>query len=119
MREQLVQGLPSTHGDEYPLNTTTLIRHAARTSPEQEIVFRTDDGGDPELTRDDGGMRGSAAALGHDRDRRAHDRLPVRIRRLRDEDGSRFERAHRARIRDDARDAGADAVTDREPGSIQ
>ena len=45
MREQLVQGLPSTHGDEYPLNTTTLIRHAARTSPEQEIVFRTDDGG--------------------------------------------------------------------------
>lgn len=45
MREALVRGLPSTHGDDYPLNTTTLIRHAARTSPEQEIAFRTADGG--------------------------------------------------------------------------
>lgn len=45
MNSPLVQGLPSTHGDDYPLNTTTLIRHGARTSPEQEIVFRTSDGG--------------------------------------------------------------------------
>ncbi len=41
----IVQGLPSTHGDHYQLNTTTLIRHAARTYPEQEIVYRTADGG--------------------------------------------------------------------------
>ncbi|QUD85895.1 long-chain-fatty-acid--CoA ligase [Gordonia polyisoprenivorans] len=37
--------MPSTHGDHYQLNTTTLIRHAARTYPEQEIVYRTADGG--------------------------------------------------------------------------
>jgi fatty-acyl-CoA synthase len=39
-----VQGLPSTHGDHHQLNTTTLIRHAARTHPEQRIVFRRSDG---------------------------------------------------------------------------
>lgn len=36
----LVKGLPSTHGDHYQLNTTTLMRHAARTYPEQEIAYR-------------------------------------------------------------------------------
>lgn len=41
----IVTGLPSTHGDDVQLNTTTLIRHAARTYPEQEIVYRTADGG--------------------------------------------------------------------------
>ncbi|MGE9783441.1 long-chain-fatty-acid--CoA ligase [Janibacter sp. G368] len=41
----LLRGRPSTHGDGYPLNTTTIIRHAARTYPEQEIVYRTPDGG--------------------------------------------------------------------------
>jgi len=42
---EIVKGLPSTHGDHYQLNTTTLIRHAARTYPEQEIVYRSPDGG--------------------------------------------------------------------------
>jgi fatty-acyl-CoA synthase len=41
----VIKGFPSTMGDDYPLNTTTLIRHAARTFPEQEIVYRTADGG--------------------------------------------------------------------------
>ncbi|EGD54424.1 long-chain-fatty-acid--CoA ligase [Gordonia neofelifaecis] len=41
----IVRGLPSTHGDSFQLNTTTLIRHAARTFPEQQIVYRTPDGG--------------------------------------------------------------------------
>ncbi|AXY49357.1 MULTISPECIES: long-chain-fatty-acid--CoA ligase [Rhodococcus] len=45
MGPEIVQGLPSTHGDTYQLNTTTLIRHSARTYPEQEIVYRTADGG--------------------------------------------------------------------------
>lgn len=40
-----VRGCPSTMGDARQLNTTTLIRHAARTHPEQEIVYRTPDGG--------------------------------------------------------------------------
>ncbi|MGB3699208.1 MAG: long-chain-fatty-acid--CoA ligase [Gordonia sp. (in: high G+C Gram-positive bacteria)] len=43
MSYSLVSGLPSTHGDDYPLNTTTLLRHAVRTYPEQEIVYRTAD----------------------------------------------------------------------------
>jgi fatty-acyl-CoA synthase len=37
-------GIPSTMGDDYQLNTTTLIRHTARTYPEQPVVFRNDDG---------------------------------------------------------------------------
>lgn len=41
----LVRGCPSTMGDDFPLNTTTLIRHAVRTHGEQEIVYRTADGG--------------------------------------------------------------------------
>ena len=45
MSHEIVRGLPSTHGDHYQLNTTTIIRHAARTYPEQEIVYRTADGG--------------------------------------------------------------------------
>ncbi|GAA1327214.1 long-chain-fatty-acid--CoA ligase [Leucobacter albus] len=45
MPHEFVTGLPSTHGDSYQLNTTTLIRHAVRTYPEQEIVFRTAEGG--------------------------------------------------------------------------
>jgi len=42
---KIVRGCPSTMGDDYQLNTTTLIRHAARTHPEQAIVYRTPDGG--------------------------------------------------------------------------
>lgn len=41
MTAAFVTGLPSTLGDSYQLNTTTIIRHSARTFPEQEIVFRT------------------------------------------------------------------------------
>ena len=37
----IVTGCPSTMGDDVQLNTTTLIRHAARTHGEQEIVYRT------------------------------------------------------------------------------
>lgn len=40
-----IRGCPSTMGDMRQLNTTTLIRHAVRTCPEQEIVYRTADGG--------------------------------------------------------------------------
>lgn len=40
-----VTGYPSTSGDDVQLNTTTLIRHAARTHGDQEIVYRTPAGG--------------------------------------------------------------------------
>lgn len=42
---QPVRGCPSTMGDARQLNTTTLIRHAARTHGDQEIVYRTPGGG--------------------------------------------------------------------------
>jgi fatty-acyl-CoA synthase len=40
-----ITGCPSTMDDDYQLNTTTLIRHAARTYADQEIVYRTAAGG--------------------------------------------------------------------------
>jgi len=40
---QLIKGFPSTMGDDYPLNSTTLIRHSVRTYPSQEIVYRSGD----------------------------------------------------------------------------
>lgn len=42
---QIITGYPSTMGDDVQLNTTTLIRHSARTHGEREIVYRTADGG--------------------------------------------------------------------------
>jgi len=44
-QKQIVRGCPSTMGDDCQLNTTTLIRHAARTHPEREIAYHRPDGG--------------------------------------------------------------------------
>jgi len=44
MGNAIVEGFPATSGDDYPLNTITLLRHAARTFPEQEVVSRRIDG---------------------------------------------------------------------------
>jgi fatty-acyl-CoA synthase len=40
----IVKGCPSTSMNDYQLNTTTIIRHAARNFPEREIVYRTPQG---------------------------------------------------------------------------
>ncbi len=40
----IVSGYPATTGDDVQLNTTTLIRHAARTHGDREIVYRTANG---------------------------------------------------------------------------
>lgn len=37
---EIIKGHPSTSMNDYQLNTTTLIRHAARNFPEQEIIFK-------------------------------------------------------------------------------
>lgn len=37
---RMVKGSPSTSMNDYQLNTTTLIRHAVRNFPNQEIVYR-------------------------------------------------------------------------------
>ncbi len=44
MGNELIKGCPSTSGDDYQLNTITLLRHAARSFPEQEVVSRSMDG---------------------------------------------------------------------------
>ncbi len=44
MTQVIVTGCPSTMGDDVQLNTTTLIRHAARTHSEQQIVYRKPNG---------------------------------------------------------------------------
>lgn len=54
---RIVRGCASTMGDDVQLNTTTLIRHAARTFGEQEIVYRTQDGGWGRSTYADGYRR--------------------------------------------------------------
>lgn len=41
---KILKGFHSTSMDDYPLNITTLIRHAARTFPEVEVVCRRPDG---------------------------------------------------------------------------
>ncbi|MCL6635997.1 MAG: AMP-binding protein, partial [Peptococcaceae bacterium] len=38
---KIIRGCPSTSMNDYQLNTTTIIRHAARNFPEREIVYRT------------------------------------------------------------------------------
>ncbi|MCF2574012.1 long-chain-fatty-acid--CoA ligase [Brevibacterium sp. UCMA 11754] len=40
----MLTGIPSTLGDSYQLNTTTLIRHAATFFGESEVVYRRSDG---------------------------------------------------------------------------
>lgn len=66
MTAAFITGLPSTLGDSYQLNTTTIIRHAARTHGEQGIVFRTASGGWDEYTYADAYARAQriANALG-------------------------------------------------------
>jgi fatty-acyl-CoA synthase len=44
MSTEIVKGFPSTLGDDYQLNLITILRHAARTYPEREVVSRNLDG---------------------------------------------------------------------------
>lgn len=63
----VVTGYPSTMGDNVQLNTTTLIRHAARTHGDREIVYRTSDGGWDRYTYADAYeriVRGASALAG-------------------------------------------------------
>ncbi|MEH6624424.1 long-chain-fatty-acid--CoA ligase [Dietzia maris] len=50
---QVLRGHASTSGDDFQLNVTTLFRHTVRTHGEQEIVYRSADGGWDRYTFDD------------------------------------------------------------------
>ncbi|CAM4218041.1 long-chain-fatty-acid--CoA ligase [Bacillus manliponensis] len=41
---RMVKGFPSTSMNDYQLNTTTFMRHAVRNFPNQEILYRNNDG---------------------------------------------------------------------------
>ena len=65
MTDELGGGHPSTSGDDVPLSVTTLFRHVVRTHADQEIVYRTADGGWDRYTFAEYGDRvsGIASAL--------------------------------------------------------
>ncbi len=44
MEQNALKGFPATTGDDYPLNLISLLKHADRTYPEQEVVSRNADG---------------------------------------------------------------------------
>lgn len=62
MTDELGGGHPSTSGDDVPLTVTTLFRHVVRTHADQEIVYRTADGGWDRYTFAEYGDRVSAIA---------------------------------------------------------
>lgn len=62
MNDHLIEGHPSTSGDDFPLNVNTLFRHAVRTHGEQQIAFRTADHGWDRYTFRECGDRVSTAA---------------------------------------------------------
>ena len=53
LSSQVLRGHASTSGDDFQLNVTTLFRHTVRTHGEQEIVYRSADGGWDRYTFDD------------------------------------------------------------------
>ncbi|OFT26246.1 AMP-dependent synthetase [Brevibacterium sp. HMSC08F02] len=58
----MLKGIPSTLGDSYQLNTTTLMRHAVNNFPQQVITHRTNDGQWHNTTYADFGKRVSRLA---------------------------------------------------------
>ena len=77
---------------------------------------RPHDGGDPELTGDDRGVRGASAAFGHDRRSGLQYRLPVGVGHVGDDHVALLNPSHVAGVGDAADSAGSDPVADRQPG---
>src|SRR5262249_13710821 len=79
-------------------------------------VAAADHSRDAELAGDDGGVAGAAAAVGDDGRGALHDRLPVGAGHVGDQHVAGLHARHLARILDDARRPGADALADAAPG---
>ncbi len=77
--------LGAAHGDHLPVHERV------------RVLFDADDGGHAEFAADDGGVAGPAAAAGDDGGRLVHDRLPVGIGLVGDEDFARLEAVDHAR----------------------
>ena len=92
--------LGAAHGDHFPVHERV------------RVLLDADDGGHAEFAADDGGMAGPAAAAGDDGGRLVHDRLPVGIGLVGDEDFPRLEAADHARVLDHPHAAGGDLAAD-------
>ena len=79
-------------------------------------VAGADDGGQAEFAADDGGVRGAAAVVGDDRGRALHDRHPVGVGGLGDENRAVDELVDVLGALDDAHAAGDDGLADRQAG---
>jgi hypothetical protein len=90
-------------------------RHRDRLALVQHVggVAAADDRRDAELARDDRGVAGAAAAVGDDRARTLHHRLPVGVGHVGDEDVTGLHAVHLGSVADDAHHAGADLLADR------
>ncbi len=71
-----------------------------------------DYGGDAELTRDDRRVTGAAAAICHDRGGAFHNRLPIGIRHVGNQDITRLHASHFLHIPNDTRRPRANALSD-------
>src|SRR6185436_10672173 len=76
-------------------------------------VAGADHGGNTELAGDDRRVAGAAAAVGDDRGGDFHDRLPVRVGHVGDENVALLHLRHLRSVGDDAHVAAADLVADR------
>ncbi len=79
-------------------------------------VFGADDGWDAEFAADDGGVAGPTAAIGDDGGGLLHDRFPVGIGLVGDEDFTGLKAGDGLGIGDDADAAGGDATADAASG---
>ena len=80
-------------------------------------IAAADHRGDAELARDDGRVTGAAAAVGDDRRRALHHRLPVRIGHVGDQHVAGLHARHLGDVPDDARGSGADPLADAAAGA--
>ena len=75
-------------------------------------VAGADDGGNPQFAGDDRRVAGAPAAVGDDGGGALHDRFPVRVGHVGDEDVAGLEGGHLVDRGEDADAAGADALAD-------
>ena len=75
-------------------------------------VAAADDGGNAQLTRDDGSVAGAPAPVGDDGRGTLHDRFPVGVGHVGDENIAGLHAAHLGRIAHQAHAAGADLLAD-------
>ena len=86
--------------------------HPSAVGEDSRGVAGADDGGNAQFAGDDRRVAGASAAVGHDRGGALHDRFPVRVGHVRDQDVAGLEGGHLVNRGEDADAAGTDALAD-------